>query len=865
MNKFLNNQTGVSIIATVLTLLMLAVFGAVIVSLVTTGSSIGLQEEQGVQAVYVAEAGLQKALNYIIKQKDADCATSETCACDGISGADFTNVALGAGTFTVTSPPSNQTYVTTPTTLSANITALQTNIPVNSNPQGVYAASGRIMIDREVIEYTNIGTTAADCNPVASPCFKDCKRGTTAATHVSGTRVGQKQCLIASTGTIPTNPLATVQRQVSTVTELQNGWIAGGGGAEDMNEVHCTDTNNCWAVGTNGAIMQWNGTNWRKVTSPTTEDLNSVFMISATNGWAVGNQDGNELILRWDGTTWSRLGPFASVADRNLNSVYMVSATEVWIVGDDRPGGANNAVAYRWRDTNGNGIAENAEWTYFDPGTDDNLQSVFMIDTDSDGDADDGWAVGDNGVIRRWTGGPNWSSAALSPVGSNLNSVYCTAPNNCWAVGDTWNPPGPPPVQEVILQWTVGPNWTLLGASPLVPNENLNGAYCVDANNCWAVGDNGVILRWNNPIPNIWNNVAPPTTENLNSVLMVSANDGWAVGDNGTILRWDGISWTSFGGGRMLRWNGAAWTDKTSTLPAGFNQTLRSVSMLSYVDGWIVGNRRNNTTTGWTILRWDPAGNTWTLFSSINPATGAQILRSVYMLSVNDGWAVGNAAGGELIIRWNGAAWNRVGPYAGIPDARLNSVHCVSANDCWAVGNASGGELIIRWNGATWNRIGPYAGIPDAQLNSVFMIDTDGDGDADDGWAVGNASGGELIIRWNGATWSRVGPYAGIPNVNLNSVFCTSANDCWAVGNAGNIIRWNGATWSAVASPTTENLNSVFMITSTDGQAVGDAGTIINWNGSQWSVATSPSTADLYSVYVIGTTTPSGQWQEIFP
>ncbi len=838
----MKNNSGISIVATILALLMLSLFIAVAVSLVTTGANIGIQETQGVQAFSIAESGLEKALNYIIKQKDAGCTTSETCACNGISGADFTNVALGAGTFTVTAPAFNQTYVTTPTTLSANITNLVTSIPVASTA-GYAVGPGRIMIDREVIEYTSLTVNS----------FEGCKRGvagTTAVSHASGTRVGQKQCLITSTGSISTNPLATVQRQVSTVTELQNGWIAGGGGAENLNEVHCINTNNCWAVGDTGTIMQWNGTSWRKVTSPTTQDLNSVFMFSANDGWAVGNEDGNELILRWDGTSWSRLAPSASVANENLNSVFMVSANEVWIVGDDRPGGPN-AVAYRW---------QSGVWSYTDPGTDENLNSVYMLSSN------DGWTVGDNGAIRRWTGGPNWSSAALSPAGSNLNSVYCTAPDNCWAVGDTWNPPGPPPVQEVILQWD-GTNWTLLGASALVPNENLNGVYCVDADNCWATGDNGTILRWNTPIPNAWNNAASPTTENLNSVFMVSVNDGWAVGDNGTILRWDGAAWTLWGGGRVLRWNGASWTDKTNTLPAGVNQTLRSCSMLSYVDGWAAGNAGTTASRRPLLLQW--TGNAWNAYNS-TALNINQTLRGVYCVSSNDCWTVGNPGAGAterpLILWWNGTTWARRNSSLNI-NQTLRGIYCVSANDCWAVGNASGGELIIRWNGANWSRVGPYAGIPDAQLNSVFMIDTDGDGDADDGWAVGNASGGELIIRWNGvtSTWSRIGPYAGIPNVNLNSVFCVSVNDCWAAGNAGNIIRWNGATWNTVASPTTENLNSVFMITSTDGQAVGDAGTIINWNGSQWNVSASPATADLNSVYVIGATTPSGQWEENFP
>jgi hypothetical protein len=46
-------------IATMLTLLFLAVFSAVVVSVITLSGNIGLQEEQGFQALYIAEGGLQ--------------------------------------------------------------------------------------------------------------------------------------------------------------------------------------------------------------------------------------------------------------------------------------------------------------------------------------------------------------------------------------------------------------------------------------------------------------------------------------------------------------------------------------------------------------------------------------------------------------------------------------------------------------------------------------------------------------------------------------------------------------------------------------------------------------------------------------
>ena len=56
-----------------------------------------------------------------------------------------------------------------------------------------------------------------------------------------------------------------------------------------------------WAVGAGGIVLHWDGSTWRKVTSPTTNWLYSVTTVSATDGWAVGN---GGTILNWNGSTW---------------------------------------------------------------------------------------------------------------------------------------------------------------------------------------------------------------------------------------------------------------------------------------------------------------------------------------------------------------------------------------------------------------------------------------------------------------------------------------------------------------------------------------------------------------------------------
>ena len=75
-----------------------------------------------------------------------------------------------------------------------------------------------------------------------------------------------------------------------------------------------------WAVGstsTGGSvktlILQWNGTVWKQVPSPTPAGgavLSGVAAVSAGSAWAVGNTGGassKTLILRWNGTAWAQV------------------------------------------------------------------------------------------------------------------------------------------------------------------------------------------------------------------------------------------------------------------------------------------------------------------------------------------------------------------------------------------------------------------------------------------------------------------------------------------------------------------------------------------------------------------------------
>ena len=146
-------------------------------------------------------------------------------------------------------------------------------------------------------------------------------------------------------------------------------------------------------VNAEGAVLNW--------TSPTTAHLRSVYMVTDTNGWAVG-YDG--MIIHWDGTDWSNV---TSPTMWPLTSVFMVSANDGWAVGGH---------IIHWNGT---------EWSTVTSPTVTSptwylLLSVFMVS------ADDGWAVGGGGTIIRWTGTewiPEFPTVMLMPLLISLTLV----------------------------------------------------------------------------------------------------------------------------------------------------------------------------------------------------------------------------------------------------------------------------------------------------------------------------------------------------------------------------------------------------------------------------------------------------------
>ena len=171
----------------------------------------------------------------------------------------------------------------------------------------------------------------------------------------------------------------------------------------------------------------------------------------------------------------------------------------------------------------------------------------------------------------------------------------------------------------------------------------------------------------------------------------------------------------------------------------------------------------------------------------------------------------------ETTFGVNGSgSWSIVSsPNAGMFSNNLISVTCISPSQCWAVGAYDYSEtpnihltLVERWDGMSWTIVpSPNPNTQNATLWEVTCSS------ASDCWAVGNYIGGPnnygrtLIERWDGISWTITpSPNGGTAQDDngLGGVTCTALTECWAVGYAGLhtlIERWDGTSWTIASSP----------------------------------------------------------------
>lgn len=292
--------------------------------------------------------------------------------------------------------------------------------------------------------------------------------------------------------------------------------------------------------------------------------------------------------------------------------------------------------------------------------TDTRLAWTTQTTPDREGSRGAWGAASNNVYVANHTGllrynGTSWTHQA--PVRwRSLYDVWGSAANNVWAVGD----------KGEMVRYD-GTSWSLfrydgtsVSSAPLsnfatpARSYTLRGVWGSSASNVFAVGDSGVVLRYNGTS---WSRMTTGTTAQLNRVWGSGASDVYAATATGRLLRYNGTAWSFVSGvqaagalasvwgtaannvyavgaeGTVFRYNGTTW----SRIRLPTRQPLYAV--------W--GSGASNVFVGGgdgALYRYD--GTNWIPEKAKN---GTSHIQGLWGASSTDVWATG--AGGLIVKR----------------------------------------------------------------------------------------------------------------------------------------------------------------------------------------------------------------------
>jgi hypothetical protein len=294
-----------------------------------------------------------------------------------------------------------------------------------------------------------------------------------------------------------------------------------------------------------------------------------------------------------------------------------------------------------------------------------------------------------------------------------------------------------------------------------------------------------------------------------------TSRDVWAVGGVGPFDRSRVVA---------VRWDGSRWHQTPSWQPSSGYTSLHDVQAFAPDLAWSVGRVRN----GALALRWN--GVRWQRVRLTRAVSVSAELRGLDDIEgLRALWAVGRSHRQVLILRWNGSRWRRMNA-PDLPNSILYDVVSVSRTTAFAVGEAGGSSLIMRWHRGDGWRVVADPVFADARLMGVA---------ASRGRvvAVGYREGPLLLERtgtgwrevpweWPGETFFLTG-VAGRLDRSGNVTFWVVGSRYLADGRIRPfVLRGRSGRWAAMKVPSPGPFSGLSAVTATSGWvwATGDDG-----------------------------------------
>jgi hypothetical protein len=363
--------------------------------------------------------------------------------------------------------------------------------------------------------------------------------------------------------------------------------------------------------------------------------------------------------------------------------------------------------------------------------------------------------------------------------------------------------------------------------------NELTGVSCVSASYCMAVGD--YLSYYEQMASKLWNGIRwveypMATPEHAREVIVLNvscASKEWCVAVG--FYSAEDSEGNQEGLPLIEHWDGSQWTVDPVTVPEGaHNRSINSdvllgascVSSSMCVAVGFYSNEASNPGTRPLAYKWN--GTEWeTLTMPIPPASsgGEVVSQGVSCASTSWCMVVGHHTSSErawyqpFAEAWSGGEWTTVldeSPHPNEEAAYLSGVSCAAIDGCtalsytpfWKTEEIAG--PIARWDGEEWSYESPPepAGTKHTIPTSVSCVSVTACTTAgysytwEDGYVPAAST-------WNGSEWSLQSTAepsqeeegSGLPQSDLQSVSCVSAETCVAVGG----YLTQGEQWRGMA------------------------------------------------------------------
>ena len=399
----------------------------------------------------------------------------------------------------------------------------------------------------------------------------------------------------------------------------------------------------------------------------------------------------------------------------------------------------------------------------------------------------------------------HWQQVLDNVIDGVLWDVWAAHPEHILAVGD----------HGTVLHFN-GQHWQSQSSDTRLPLHAVcgwgaeraiavgwMGVICCYQNDEWQRVQGGITdesgqrfisSRENQPLFGLWTKTDEP-------------NKVWAVGDYGRITHFDGHVWQEVDSGISNHLRSIIGLDDGSLMACG-------------AEGLIL--RRSRESEHWQIMESDTRANLtrlWARSSSEIYAIGGQ-----YNVHANRFMG--------CLLHCDGQQW-QVLP---TPEVPLRRLRAITGDDEQLIVVGDGGSLYKVSHG----RIETCKSGVEHDLHGIVLLGDDGAVIVGDYGTVLSTADATLVDHRSAllpqdtqmAHWEPVAQT--LTDRVLWSVWSSSPNDVFAVGERGTIIHFDGHHWTTMATPTDRHLHGIWGSSATNVYAVGQVGTILHYDGTHW-------------------------------